>query len=348
MNFWKTFGAMLQPPVGKAFSRWRGKFAVKVCRRPVRIQSIYAVKAMIATLSLRKLTYAVTVAHERHFRKAADRLHVTQPSMSRQIREFEQELGFEIFRRDRHFVALTDAGRAFIGAAEEIMTRLKAEFKRARDVGRLISRRNAASFLIGYSAFVSPAFRHEIRSIQRQRFPSIHLQFRMAIMSEMLDSVSSGLFQPAVTFAPLERNDLQQIPFRSETLDALSVGGHSSNPNHAIRLTDLKSRPAWSRCGNSRTAQMKAASTATRAETGRACPLRSTRCKGSYSLSPYLWQKSSRSVSKKIWLRRSVDSRGYKLSDRQTNQVPITAQLGHSLEAFNILFTVQAIACIVQ
>jgi DNA-binding transcriptional LysR family regulator len=198
---------------------------------------------MNATLSLRKLNYVVVVGHEMHFRRAADRLHITQPSLSRQIREFEQELGFEIFRRDRHLVALTDAGRAFVLAAEEIMTRLDADFKRARDISRLISRRNAASFLIGYSAFVPSTIRHEIRSIQRLRFPSIHLQFRMAITSEMLDSVSSGVFQAAVTFAPLERNDLQQIPLRSAPLHAISVSGHSSNPNHAIRLTDLRSRP---------------------------------------------------------------------------------------------------------
>jgi len=85
---------------------------------------------MSATPPLRKLQYVLTVARELHFRKAAERLHVEQSSISQQIREVEEELGFEIFRRDNHLVALTDAGRAFILAVDDIMTRLDADFKR--------------------------------------------------------------------------------------------------------------------------------------------------------------------------------------------------------------------------
>ena len=55
---------------------------------------------MSATPPLRKLQYVLAVARELHFRKAAERLHVEQSSISRQIREVEEELGFEIFRRD--------------------------------------------------------------------------------------------------------------------------------------------------------------------------------------------------------------------------------------------------------
>jgi DNA-binding transcriptional LysR family regulator len=201
---------------------------------------------MSVLLPLRKLKFAVTLAHERHFGKTAERLQVAQPYVSRQIQDFEEELGFRIFRRDRHLVALTDEGRAFIQAAEDIMTRLDrldTDFRRARDVSRLISRRNAASFLVGYSAFVPTALRHEIRSIQRLRFPSIHLQFRMAIPLDLVESVASGVFQAGVTFGPLDRKDLEQIPLRTEPLHAVSLGVHSLNADHAIRLADLRSRP---------------------------------------------------------------------------------------------------------
>ena len=51
---------------------------------------------------LRKLQFVLAVARELHFRKAAERLHISQPSMSRQIREFKEEIGFEIFHRDHH------------------------------------------------------------------------------------------------------------------------------------------------------------------------------------------------------------------------------------------------------
>jgi DNA-binding transcriptional LysR family regulator len=189
------------------------------------------------------LEYVLAVARELHFGRAAERVHVVQSSISRQVREVEAEVGFEIFRRNNHLVDLTDAGREFVLAVNDMMARFDAEFKCARDRSRLISRRNATSCLIGYSPFVPATLRHEIRSIRDMRFPSIRLQFRLATESEMADSLGRGFFQAGVTFAPLERNHLQQIPLGTEPLCAVSVRGHSSNGGSAIRLAELRAHP---------------------------------------------------------------------------------------------------------
>jgi DNA-binding transcriptional LysR family regulator len=189
------------------------------------------------------LEYVLAVARELHFGRAAERVHVVQSSISRQVREVEAEVGFEIFRRNNHLVDLTDAGREFILAVGDLMARFDAEFKRARDLSQLIARHHAALCLIGYSHFVPATLRHEIRSIRDLRFPSIHLQFRLATELEMADSLGSGVFQAGVTFAPLERNHLQQVPLRTEPLYAVSVRGHSSNGNGVVRLADLRTHP---------------------------------------------------------------------------------------------------------
>ena len=97
--------------------------------------------------------------------------------------------------------------------------------------------------LIGYSAFVPTTLRHEIRSIQRLRFPSIHLQFRIATPSEMVDSVGSGVFQAGVTFAPIERNDLQQIPSFRTSACRFPSRPHSANGSSVISLADLRTHP---------------------------------------------------------------------------------------------------------
>jgi DNA-binding transcriptional LysR family regulator len=189
------------------------------------------------------LEYVLAVARELHFGRAAERVHVVQSSISRQVREVEAEVGFEIFRRNNHLVDLTDAGREFILAVGDMMARFDAEFKRARDLSRLIAQRHAALCLIGYSPFVPATLRHEIRSIRNLRFPSISLQFRLATELEMADSLGSGVFQAGVTFAPLERNHLQQVPLCTEPLYAVSVRGHSSNGNGVVRLADLRTHP---------------------------------------------------------------------------------------------------------
>jgi hypothetical protein len=150
------------------------------------------------------LEYVLAVARELHFGRAAERVHVVQSSVSRQVREVEAEVGFEIFRPNNHLVDLTEAGREFVLAVNDMMARFDAEFKRARDRSRLIARRNATSCLIGYSPFVPATLRHEIRSIRDMRFPSIRLQFRLATESEMADSLGRGFFKWA---SPLRRSN---------------------------------------------------------------------------------------------------------------------------------------------
>ena len=83
----------------------------------------------MATLPpLRKLQYVLAVARALHFRKAAEALHVSQPAISRQIKEYEEELGFEILQRDHHFVSLTKAGHSFVAGVEIILARLENDF----------------------------------------------------------------------------------------------------------------------------------------------------------------------------------------------------------------------------
>jgi DNA-binding transcriptional LysR family regulator len=70
---------------------------------------------------LRRLRYFVAVATERNFTRAAERLHVAQPALSRQVRLLERELGVELLRRTTHEVALTDAGRFLLERAPGVL-----------------------------------------------------------------------------------------------------------------------------------------------------------------------------------------------------------------------------------
>ena len=116
---------------------------------------------MTVSPPLRKLQYALAVARESHFRKAAESVNVSQPTLSRQIRELEDEIGLELFQRDCHPIALTTAGQAFIEVVEEMMLKIDDDFQRAKDAARHALRRTSTSITIGHSAFVSPSFRRD-------------------------------------------------------------------------------------------------------------------------------------------------------------------------------------------
>ncbi|WP_031110108.1 LysR family transcriptional regulator, partial [Streptomyces sp. NRRL S-146] len=76
---------------------------------------------MTMDVHLRELRYFVAVAEELHFTRAAERLYVSQPALSKQIRALERQVGVELFRRDRHGVALTDAGTALLPHARGVL-----------------------------------------------------------------------------------------------------------------------------------------------------------------------------------------------------------------------------------
>src|ERR1700760_2686077 len=74
-----------------------------------------------ATVQFHQLHYFVAVAETRHFTRAAERVHVSQPSLSQQIRSLENELGTTLFSRARGNVALTEAGEALLPLARRIL-----------------------------------------------------------------------------------------------------------------------------------------------------------------------------------------------------------------------------------
>ena len=143
---------------------------------------------------LRKLQYALAVAREAHFRKAAESVNVSQPTLSRQVRELEDEIGLELFHRDRHPVVLTTSGQAFFAVVEEMMSKIDADFQRAKEVARHALRRTSTSITIGHSPFVSPSFRREIRSALSRKFTYLQsaVPYRLCFRTGQFDQQPHG------------------------------------------------------------------------------------------------------------------------------------------------------------
>jgi DNA-binding transcriptional LysR family regulator len=85
-------------------------------------------------MELRQLRYFIAVAEELHFRRAAARLHISQPPLSQQIRQLELELGCQLLRRTRRRVELTPAGAAFLRDARTLLQQLDGAVTTARRI----------------------------------------------------------------------------------------------------------------------------------------------------------------------------------------------------------------------
>src|SRR5579859_448539 len=133
-------------------------------------------------MELRHLRYFVAVADELHFGRAAVRLSIVQPSLSQQIQQLEDELGFPLLLRTKRSVELTDAGKVFLLEARQILAQVQ-EAKRAAhrayrgEVGRLI---------LGYISSSAFDLLPMVLSVYRERFPEVEVVLREMTTQEQV------------------------------------------------------------------------------------------------------------------------------------------------------------------
>lgn len=134
----------------------------------------------------RELRAFVAVAEELHFTRAADLLYVSQPALSKQIRSLERQLGVELFRRDRHSVALTEAGRALLPHARRV---LEAWEEGADAVARARAARRT-TLVVGMST--SPG-RGGLLPAIRSRFTAAHPEAAVRLRQVSWEDPTAGL-----------------------------------------------------------------------------------------------------------------------------------------------------------
>ncbi|HTB64260.1 MAG TPA: LysR substrate-binding domain-containing protein [Opitutales bacterium] len=136
-------------------------------------------------MELRHLRYFVAVAEELNVRRAAARLRVSQPPLSRQIHDLEDEVGAKLFQRSKRGMQLTEAGRYLLPQARQIL----AQSERALHLANAASRGEAGRLSIAYSAAVfDPAFASAVR-LFRHRFPLVDLEMRELSFSAQIKAL---------------------------------------------------------------------------------------------------------------------------------------------------------------
>ena len=164
--------------------------------------------------SLRQLQYAVAVAETRGFRSAAERCHVSQPSLSAQVAQLEAVLGVRIFERDRRRVLVTPAGEALLVHARRVLAE-------ADDLGAAATRAGdplSGTVRVGVIPTISPYLLPEAVPALRRRFPRLVVLWIEEKTSVLLEEVREGRLE-AVLLArvpgmdDLERDLVAEDPF---------------------------------------------------------------------------------------------------------------------------------------
>src|SRR6476646_11394876 len=125
-------------------------------------------------MELRHLRYFVAVAEELHFRRAAARLHISQPPLSQQIRQLEEELDVQLLERSRRRVELTAAGEAFYTRAREILEAVDD----AGRVARRVQRGEFGRLSVGFVGSAMYSILPEVLQAFREQREGVDLRLR--------------------------------------------------------------------------------------------------------------------------------------------------------------------------
>jgi DNA-binding transcriptional LysR family regulator len=190
-------------------------------------------------MELRHLRYFVAVAEELHFRRAADRLHISQPPLSQQIRQLEAELDVQLLERSRRRVELTAAGEAFYDRAREILDAVEEAGRTARQAERGELGRLSIGFVGSAMYSLVP---DALRAFRAQR-SGVELRLRELTTVAQLEQLESGRIDVGFVRPASARAG---IAVETVLREAIIVALPEASPLAArerLRLDDLTGEP---------------------------------------------------------------------------------------------------------
>src|ERR1700758_4490830 len=192
-------------------------------------------------MELRHLRYFVAVGEEQHYGRAALRLRVAQPALSRQIQDLEEEVGFKLFERLPRGVKLSAAGNLFLEDSRRILQEVNEAAARA---GR-VARGHSGTLRLGFAenaswrGVVPDSFRRF-----REHQPAAELQLQPAASLEQLEAIRSGRLDAGfVNFMPKSDPELDQLPVAVQHLELAVPKRHALTKLKKLRLRDLTDVP---------------------------------------------------------------------------------------------------------
>ncbi len=190
-------------------------------------------------MELRHLRYFIAVAETGSLTVAAEkRLHTSQPSLSRQIKDLEYQVGVELLRRSARGVELTDAGKAFIDHARLALSQVDAAVEAARRTAKPSKQRFALGFLTGQEMSWLPS----AMDILHDDLPSIDVTVSSDYSPDLAEAVAKGKLDLALLRAEPDFG-LEYRVIGKESLIVLMPSDHELAAKSSVRPQDLSGRP---------------------------------------------------------------------------------------------------------
>ena len=192
-------------------------------------------------MQLQQLRYFLAVADARHFTRAAEGVHVAQPSLSKQIHALERELGTPLFNRARGNVTLTPAGETLLPLARRILADVESASRQVQELVGLARGRVRLGATPSLSTVLLPTVLTEFRTA----YPGIDLSFEESGSRGLVRLLAQGELELALIILPLKSGDpaLVTTPILREPLVVATSAANPALQARSIRIRDLERYP---------------------------------------------------------------------------------------------------------
>ena len=190
-------------------------------------------------MELRHLRYFVAVAEELHFHRAAERLHMSQPPLSQQVRALEAELDVQLLLRDRRSVSLTPAGAVFLREARRILEAVDA----AAEAARSVARGEAGRLAVGFVGSAMHGALPGVLRAHRRAFPRVQLVLTELPTAPQLEALRTGRIDVGVIRPPVREPDLALETIHTEPLVVALPADHALAARPEVALAELVEEP---------------------------------------------------------------------------------------------------------
>lgn len=188
---------------------------------------------------LRQVRYAIAVAEELHFTKAAEKLHLTQPALTREIQQLEYCVGTPLFDRSTRQVQLTNAGKAFVEEAVKLIGIGERAVQRARAAGR----GDPSRLQIAYCPWVNVQIPARLQSLAIEMLPDLEIDLVSLPAASQTELLLNGTLQAGIQMLPVEDASLITIRLAEEPLVLAMSESHPLAAKPCLKLEDLADAP---------------------------------------------------------------------------------------------------------
>lgn len=181
----------------------------------------------------------IAVADELHFGRAAARLHMTQPPLSRQIQQLEHHLQIKLFSRSSRSVRLTPAGRSFLTEARRIVNLAES----AAIAARRVASGSDGTLALGFTASTGYSVLPRLLTAARVQLRNIDFTLKELVTHDQLDALSSGQLDIGLLRPPVDQDELDSFLVSREKLVCAMPVHHTLARRRTISVRDFDREP---------------------------------------------------------------------------------------------------------